>query len=48
MGLGKEHFKMKLLKTMIDLKYNILNEVKNIFILQNFTYLKQLFIKKKS
>ncbi len=32
MGLGKEHFKMKLLKTMIDLKYNILNEVKNIFL----------------
>ena len=32
MGLGKEHFKIKLLKTMIDLKYNILNEVKNIFI----------------
>ena len=32
MGLGKEHFKMKLLKTMIDLKYNILNEVKNILL----------------
>lgn len=32
MGLGKEHFKMKLLKTMIYLKYNILNEVKNIFL----------------
>ena len=32
MGLGKEHFKMKLLKTMIDLKYNILNEVKNIIL----------------
>lgn len=32
MGLGKKHFKMKLLKTMIDLKYNILNEVKNIFL----------------
>jgi len=32
MRLGKEHFKMKLLKTMIDLKYNILNEVKNIFL----------------
>ncbi len=32
MGLEKEYFKMKLLKTMIDLKYNILNEVKNIFL----------------
>ncbi len=32
MGLRKEYFKMKLLKTMIDLKYNILNEVKNIFL----------------
>ena len=32
MGLEKEYFKMKLLKTMIDLIYNILKEVKNIFI----------------